>query len=67
MRKWFHAHADHWDEFKSRYFKELSGNALLIDSLRDEASRQQVTLLFAGKNTERNNATALAEYLRGDS
>jgi uncharacterized protein YeaO (DUF488 family) len=63
LRKWFHEHPDRWEEFEKRYFKELSQQDALIQSLNEDAAGQKVTLLFASKNIDRNNATALAEFL----
>ncbi len=64
LRRWFNHEPEKWDEFQQRYFEELTDNAD-IQSILDEASRSKVTLLFAAKDEERNNAIALKEYLAG--
>lgn len=66
LRKWFHAHLDEWDAFRARYVSELRAPAAqaAMQALRARASRGRVTLLFASKQIERNNATLLAELLR---
>ena len=65
LRKWFHEHADRWEEFKQRYFAEIEANpdaaAVLSEAVRDGV----VTLLYASADEERNNAVALREYLLG--
>jgi uncharacterized protein YeaO (DUF488 family) len=67
LRKWFHSSAN-WIIFKKRYFKELSTPEAAADleklySLMFE--NEQVTLIYASKNAERNNAAALKELLEG--
>ena len=63
LRRWFnHDHAK-WDEFKRRYFAELDGRRSIIETIRAEATRGTLTLLFATKDGEFNNASALREYL----
>jgi uncharacterized protein YeaO (DUF488 family) len=69
LRKWYHAHPEQWSKFRDRYLKELSaekaGEALReLYSMRDE--HHQLTLLFASRNLERNNATVLQQLMEGD-
>ena len=68
LRKWFHAEPSAWTLFRRRYLKELArpeaGEAL--DKLYALANqRKKLTLLFASKNLERNNAVVLKELLEG--
>ena len=68
LRKWFHAHPEEQQLFRKRYVEELHGagarDALgaLENLVRDEG---KVTLLFASKNLEHNNATVLRDILEG--
>lgn len=62
LRRWYHA-AGTWPRFRQRYFAELDANAAGVAELRAHLGRGPVTLLFSSKETQRNNATALAEYL----
>jgi uncharacterized protein YeaO (DUF488 family) len=64
LRKWFSHDRAKWQEFKERYFSELQKNPEAVNKLLDLAQKQQVTLLFAAKDTEYNHAVALREYLR---
>ncbi len=52
-----------WDELRARYFAELDANPEPVKRLAGEAKKGTVTLLFAARDTERNNAVALREYL----
>ena len=62
LRTWFGHDPARWPEFQRRYHRELanSGEARVIADL---ARRGPLTLLFAAKDPEHNNAVALREYL----
>jgi len=68
LRKWFHTNPEHWKEFRQRYLSELrtaaAENALaqLYGALDREGT---VTLVFASKRADRNNATVLKEFVEG--
>lgn len=63
LRKWFHANMDEWDEFRARYEAELK-NSEALNALRSLASENElVTLLFAAKTEDRNQALVLKELL----
>jgi uncharacterized protein YeaO (DUF488 family) len=67
LRKWFHSSAN-WIIFKKRYFQELGTPeaAADLEKLYSLLFRnQQVTLIYASKDAERNNAAALKELLEG--
>lgn len=66
LREWFDHDSDRWDEFVSRYHEELEANAAEIARLRSMATEGTVTLLYAAKDTDHNNAVALARYLEAD-
>ncbi len=68
LRKWFHARPEAWTIFRKRYLKELARpeSAQALDELYRLASRRKkLTLLFASRNEERNNAVVLKELLEG--
>jgi uncharacterized protein YeaO (DUF488 family) len=65
--KWFLS-SDNWLMFKKCYFKELStpeASADLEALYRLLSEYEQVTLVYAAKDVERNNAVALKELLEG--
>ena len=64
LRRWYHAEPDHWEEFVTRYRAELAAKPELVRALAALASEGVVTLLFASKEEERNNATVLRDCLR---
>ncbi|MCL4764646.1 MAG: DUF488 family protein [Hyphomicrobiaceae bacterium] len=65
LRRWFGSDAAKWPEFERRYRAELASPDLQaqIDHLRKIAKKGRLTLLFAKRDEERNNATALKEVL----
>ena len=68
LRKWFHANPDGWPVFRKRYLKELVSDesAVALEKLHHLLeSQRHVTLLYASRNAERNNATVLKELLEG--
>jgi|SRR5579863_1898825 len=68
LRKWFHAQPEHWLMFRKRYLKELARPEAVEDLKKLYAlahKRKRVTLLYASKNEEHNNAVVLKELLDG--
>ena len=63
LRKWFSHDPDKWQEFKKRYKKELEDGQDVIEDLKKAAQKETVTLLYAAKDTERNNAVVLKEII----
>jgi len=63
LRKWFKHDPSKWGEFKHHYFEELDNNQAAVEQLAIRAREQQLTLLFAARDTNFNNAVALKEYL----
>jgi uncharacterized protein YeaO (DUF488 family) len=64
LRKWFSHDEKKWDEFKSRYFKELENNNESINTILDKIKgKRSITLLYGAKDEKFNNAIALKEYL----
>ena len=68
LRQWFHANPGAWSMFRKRYLKELASEegSAAVDKLHHLAEgKRRVTLLYASRNEERNNATVLKELLEG--
>lgn len=63
LRKRFRHDPSEWTEFRDRYFEELDETPEAVATLRDRLRSGPVTLVYAVKNREYNNAVALAEYL----
>ena len=64
LRKRFGHDPSRWMEFKKRYAAELDDQREQVEQLAQEARKRTVTLLFAAKDTEHNNAVALKEHLQ---
>ncbi len=67
LRKWFGHRPERWPQFRRRYWKELESpeRRPLLEKLRSLVARDNVTLLYAAKDEERNNAVVIAEVVSG--
>jgi uncharacterized protein YeaO (DUF488 family) len=68
LRKWFHAQPERWLLFRKRYLKELARPEALEDLKKLYSlvrKRKRVTLLYASKNEQHNNAIVLKDLLDG--
>jgi uncharacterized protein YeaO (DUF488 family) len=65
LRKWFAHDPDKWPEFKRKYTKELADpqQAALLKRIAKSAASGNVTLVYAAKDTEHNNARVLEELI----
>jgi len=63
LRKWFGHDPANWQEFKKKYARELRTQTELLERLKEEAKHGTITLLFAAKDIQHNNAVALKDIL----
>ena len=65
LRRSVHGDPTKWDEFVAAYGRELAQEpaATAVASLREQARKQPVTLLYAARDEIHNNAVALKEWL----
>ncbi len=64
LRKWYGHKIERWPEFQKGYAEELDGHGALLDVILDiEHHRQRVTLLFAARDQDHNEARVLADTL----
>ena len=64
LRKWFAHDSAKWEQFRRRYWKELSGNKDAVTELTKIMKRGAVTFVYAARDPEHNSAVALQEYLK---
>lgn len=67
LRRWFNHDPSRWEDFKQEYWKELNGKPELCRRIINQTGSGAVTLLHAAKDSEHNNAVALAIYLRNQT
>lgn len=67
LRKWFGHDPAKWTEFRKRYRAELGKNNGAWQPILEAAKKDNVTLLFSAKDTERNQAVVLKEFLEENS
>ena len=63
LRKWFDHDPDKWEEFKKKYKKELKEQKDLVDQIKKDSDGHNVTLLYAAKDEEHNQAVVIKEYI----
>jgi uncharacterized protein YeaO (DUF488 family) len=65
LRTWFGHEPNRWKEFKRRYKLELRAKAReeIIETLAQKANAGTITLIFAAKDSEHNNAVVIKEVL----
>ena len=66
LRKWFGHDPDKWPEFRERYLRELATEQAGedLETLKNlVAEYNRITLVFAAKDTEHNNAVALRDII----
>jgi len=67
LRTWFGHDPERFEEFRRRYLEELRAQAEKVGELRRRAEEGTVTLVYAARDDEHNDAVVLAELLRGAS
>lgn len=65
LRRWFNHDPARFDEFRARYRNELSPHGAEIERLRARAGHAPLTIVYAARDEQHNNAVVLAEVLRG--
>lgn len=65
LRRWFGHDPERWAEFKRRYWAELRAEpaAGAVENLRALVAKGRVTLVYAARDEQHNNAQALLEFL----
>ena len=65
LRRWFARDARRWQEFRRRYRNELRAPGVrgVLRAIAAQARRHPVTLVYAARDRERNNAVVVAELL----
>lgn len=64
LRQWFGHEPSRFPDFRRRYHKELGEHRAELASLRRRAREGTLTLVYAAKDTDHNDAIVLAEVLR---
>ncbi|HBA86556.1 MAG TPA: hypothetical protein DCZ75_00810 [Geobacter sp.] len=63
LRRWFGHDPARWEEFRERYLEELKGRRPRLEEMEGIAAKGTVTLLFAARDTQLNNAVVVLELL----
>lgn len=63
LRKWFGHDPAKWEQFRERYWAELEQKRDLIDLLKQRSKEGTITLVYAARDEEHNDAVALKMFL----
>lgn len=63
LRQWFNHEPDRWEEFRKRYYVELQGKKDEVKLVLDYIKKGPLTLLYAARDDEHNNAVVLRDFL----
>ncbi|WP_313642696.1 DUF488 domain-containing protein [Stenotrophomonas sp.] len=66
LRQWFGHVPEKWPEFKKRYIAELKSNPAWIE-LQALSAERNITLVYAARDREHNEALVLKKLLDGHS
>lgn len=64
LREWFAHDPGRFTDFRRRYMEELNPQRPRIAELRHRARERTLTLVYAARDVEHNDAVVLAEVLR---
>ena len=65
LRRWFSHDPAKWNMFRKKYRDELQEKKALIEKINELArEKKSLTLVFAAKDVEHNNAVVLEELLQ---
>ena len=64
LRRWFDHRPARFARFRARYRDELAAEPERLPALRRRASDGRLTILYAARDREHNNAVVLSELLR---
>lgn len=64
LRRWFGHDPDRFEEFRRRYLEELRNRRPELAALRRRAREGTLTLVFAARDADHNDAVVLAQVLR---
>ena len=69
LRKWFNHDAEKYLEFRRKYMEELDASEdaeKLLEFVKEHIKSDNITLLYAAKDEEHNNALVLMDWLVHD-
>lgn len=64
LRKWIHHQPDKWKEFVEKYQEELERSEAVNEIMKLIQKHKIVTLLYAARDTQQNNALVLQGFLQ---
>jgi uncharacterized protein YeaO (DUF488 family) len=66
LREWFDHDPEKWDGFRRAYWTELRDSEAVAELRELESGGEPVTLVYAARDREHNNAVALRAFLESE-
>ena len=63
LRRWYGHQPEQWEEFSRRYQAELAGMNDQLASLARRAAKENITLVYAARDSAYSHARALAGFI----
>jgi len=63
LRKWFSHDPAKWKEFQAKYRAELFANKAAVAQLKSLVHKGNVSLLYAAKNEDQNQAVVIRDFI----
>lgn len=63
LRRWYDHDPERWEEFRERYETEIDGMDEEVAFLNEKSEEGTLTLVYAAKDRDHNNAVVLRDYL----
>lgn len=63
LRRWYGHDRAKWQQFRQSYLEELAAGSPELVQLEDLARSGDITLIYAARDTEHNNAAVLLDWL----
>lgn len=63
LRKWFKHDHRKWEEFRQLYIEELEDKKRRIEEVIESVNDDTITLVFAAKDRQHNQAVVLKEFI----
>lgn len=65
LRKWFNHEPEKWESFRKKYKTELQQSEAVGELLQHVKKHKKITLLYAARDEQHNDAVVLQQFLDG--
>ena len=66
LRRWYDHDPEKWQEFRSRYLKQLGANLEAVAPILERVREGHVTFVYASRETRLNSSVLLKEFIEAE-